>query len=531
MPRLESSLNRLAVFSAGTMAHARAALKQVAAGFEWGDWMNWAITESTVEDSRLGSDAVLDLNRPFLLKNKAQWLAIVSRLPAVTELNGGPAAHRTLAQSILDTLMEFSSDLDTEAQLAIEVVLRRALTPRAALLTWPLDRLFTPEELLHLNLGAEWHPVAEHAPRMNRLYEGYLCLILKFTRLCNLRCSYCHDWRAGRDQTMPLAVIVRAFKEALRNPSIRTVDFIWHGGEPTLLGAKGFLRLLALQEMIRRPGQVVRNLVQTNASTVTGTWSTLFSRYGFRVSVSIDGPRATHDLTRRDAGGRATFDKVAKGIDLLLNAGALSGVLVVVSEPVLSLGAGELVKFFQAHGIRHVGLLPVRPRAGVAGIAESDTSNLSHSRYVQFLLGIHAERLASPTPWINVREIDNPLAALNNGIVTHCELLGGCVGTFFSIEPNGDVWHCDKYQGDPEYRLGNVLRDDLDAIQASERVRRLRELVANDSLQRHCPFFRYCNGWCPHESYVAKYRSESRSDCCGLDSLFDGLLKMGSAQN
>jgi len=72
----------------------------------------------------------------------------------------------------------------------------------------------------------------------------YLGLIVKATRLCNLRCTYCHDWRSGPNQTMPFEVLTQLTAKALRDPEHDSVEFIWHGGEPDrpaprLLRARG----------------------------------------------------------------------------------------------------------------------------------------------------------------------------------------------------------------------------------------------------------------------------------------------------
>src|SRR2546427_4314675 len=62
-----------------------------------------------------------------------------------------------------------------------------------------------------------------------------LCLIVKATRLCNLRCSYCTFWREGPNQVMPLVVLAKATREALSLPQVKQGDFVWHGRGATLL--------------------------------------------------------------------------------------------------------------------------------------------------------------------------------------------------------------------------------------------------------------------------------------------------------
>ena len=63
----------------------------------------------------------------------------------------------------------------------------------------------------------------------------HAALIIKATRLCNLRCTYCTDWRDGPDQTMAFEVLASLVSAALKDPDHDSVEFIWHGGESTLL--------------------------------------------------------------------------------------------------------------------------------------------------------------------------------------------------------------------------------------------------------------------------------------------------------
>ena len=92
---------------------------------------------------------------------------------------------------------------------------------------------------------------------------GHLSLIVKATRLCNLRCTYCHDWRDGPDQTMSFFVMARMIASALKDQFHDTVEFIWHGGEPTVLPISFYEKALLVQSRFRRPGQMVMNLIQT----------------------------------------------------------------------------------------------------------------------------------------------------------------------------------------------------------------------------------------------------------------------------
>ena len=54
---------------------------------------------------------------------------------------------------------------------------------------------------------------------------GSATLIIKATRLCNLRCTYCHDWDVGVDQTMPFDVLATMTAKGCENITSASVGF------------------------------------------------------------------------------------------------------------------------------------------------------------------------------------------------------------------------------------------------------------------------------------------------------------------
>jgi len=87
--------------------------------------------------------------------------------------------------------------------------------------------------------------------------------------LCNMNCEYCfylekkalfgprEDYRIPDDV---LAAFIRGYIEAQPTPA---VEFVWQGGEPTLLGLDFFERVIELQKPFARR-KTITNSLQTN---------------------------------------------------------------------------------------------------------------------------------------------------------------------------------------------------------------------------------------------------------------------------
>src|SRR5687768_2050934 len=174
--------------------------------------------------------------------------------------------HQVLAQ-LRGHVEHFAATLSPEERVVLEQLLATASADDAlpALAATPAEEILDPQELaLFRQLQAEPVP-AESA------LHPQVHLIVKVTRWCNLRCTYCNYWR--EDPTpMSFPVLARMTHAVLRDPGVREAKFLWHGGESTMLSFDFYRKWLWLQEQFRRPDQLVRNRVQTNATILSDKW-------------------------------------------------------------------------------------------------------------------------------------------------------------------------------------------------------------------------------------------------------------------
>ena len=84
-----------------------------------------------------------------------------------------------------------------------------------------------------------------------------------------------------------------------------------------MMGLDFFRRSVELERRYARPGQRILNTIQTNGTLLDDAWGEFLKEHGFLVGISIDGPRQMHDAYRVDKGGKPTFDRVLRGLDVL----------------------------------------------------------------------------------------------------------------------------------------------------------------------------------------------------------------------
>ncbi|MGI6174175.1 MAG: radical SAM protein [Christensenellales bacterium] len=326
-----------------------------------------------------------------------------------------------------------------------------------------------------------------------------LCVMVKpASSMCNMRCAYCfyadvaqsrsvQSFGAMRRETLE-TLVRRAFAYAEGY-----VQFVFQGGEPTLLGADFFRDAVALQKKYNARNLPVTNAVQTNGYALTDEIISCFAENGFLVGVSLDGDRDVHDLYRKDAQGRGTFDRVTENIDRLLRAGCDVNILSVVHE-----GNARRARetFLALSKYKYLQFIPCLDALS----GEKGTYSLSASSYAGFLgetFSLYYEAWKGGD-YVSVRAFDNWVGMLMGRPPESCGMTGKC-GAYFLIEGDGSVYPCDFYVLD-RWRMGNI-NDASFAKLAKSPVQAefiAQSLPAPDAC-RACEWVHLCRNGCKRE--------------------------------
>ncbi|MES2260218.1 MAG: anaerobic sulfatase maturase [Pseudomonadota bacterium] len=356
--------------------------------------------------------------------------------------------------------------------------------------------------------------------------------------LCNLACDYC--FYLEKEQMFPPREKFRMADDVLRayvrryiaaQPSAE-VEFTWQGGEPTLLGLDFFRRARAYQRELAG-GKTIRNSLQTNGTLLDDDWCRFLAAEDFTVGLSIDGPREIHDLHRPDKQGRSSFDEVMRGLRLLLRHQVKVNVLVTVTRD--SSGHGlEIYRFLKREGVRFIQFNPVVERlpapreqavrlhfarpprlGGAAGEAAPAAASspprpepgvsaqtVERAAYGDFLIAVFDEWVRNDVGTVYVMNFEWALASWLQLPASVCLFSRRC-GKAMIVEHGGDVYSCDHFMY-PEYRLGNVMHDDLAALAASPAQQAFgaaKEECLPDYC-KSCPYLFACNGECPKNRFM-----------------------------
>ena len=146
--------------------------------------------------------------------------------------------------------------------------------------------------------------------------------VLKLSKLCNLRCTYCYEYdELGLNARMPLDRLERFFAWlAEKQPpgGWQPFRFVFHGGEPLLLPHEYFEAIVAAQRRHLAPaGLRYENSLQTNLIRLSDRTIELLDRLRIGLGVSLD----VFGGQRVFASGRDSQDLVLANLQRLLDSG------------------------------------------------------------------------------------------------------------------------------------------------------------------------------------------------------------------
>jgi uncharacterized protein len=345
---------------------------------------------------------------------------------------------------------------------------------------------------------------------------------------CNLGCKYC--FFLSKENLYPrssplmddttLDTYIRQLMESSPGPEVHVS---WQGGEPMLRGLDFYRRSVQLADQYRKSHQRVLHTMQTNGTLVDDEWAAFFKENNYLVGLSLDGPRALHDVYRVDKQGQGSFDDVIRGWHCLRKRDVDVNILCTIhaanaDHPL------EVYRFFRDElKAQYIQLIPIVERAtadtiafanqGWGGLKGTDRplykqeGNLVTERTVkaeqfgQFLIAIFDEWVQRDVGKVYVTTFD---VALGSWMGQHnlCIVAPTC-GNALVLEHNGDVYSCDHYV-EPNYLLGNVKDTPLKTLVSSEK-QRLFGQSKYDTLPKYCkecPVLFACYGECPRNRFI-----------------------------
>jgi uncharacterized protein len=416
---------------------------------------------------------------------------------------------------------KFIDDLDAK-----EVSILNMLMEKRISLLVTKSNLFNQDEIEYIT-----SLINNYNYEDKRSLNTSLVIILKSTRLCNLRCVYCNSWKEGKNQNMTFNVLAKSIFESINQTGAQNIEFVWHGGEPLLLPVNYYEKALELQNIFKSENQKISNAIQTNGTRITDEWLNFLVKNNIDIGVSLDGTKKINDIQRVYKNGKSSYQDVIDNLKICEEKNLNYGVLVVIDKPTIQEGADKLLEMITSLHTSSVGLLNVIPKNETSNIC--DEHYVFHSDYIDFLSKLYPLWNENYRDLFNIRDFTGLEKGIKHKKAFMCYYGGNCHLQYLTIEPNGDVSACDKYIGNKDYQYGNLMVDSLKEILINSKNAKLitQKYEQENKKFINCEWFGVCQGNCAHDNLLNnKYQQAEKNSCCGMKPLLNEIKK-GSINN
>ena len=322
-------------------------------------------------------------------------------------------------------------------------------------------------------------------------------LSLAVAQACNLGCTYCYAQQGnfgGADRSMSLDVAKAAVDRLLADaPRGEKVSLAFLGGEP--LVNRDVLRAVTeyAAGQAAAMGRGIAFALTTNATLLTADDAAFFDRYGFTVTISIDGIGAVHDQLRPFKSGRSSYQRVIERAALLLSRNPRGHRVVArVTVTPKNLRLRETLDELVALGFDGISFSPMLSAPdGRAQMGEGDLDTMLHEMVACGDAFVHHLRAGRRYPFLNLVSMLRRIHEANRDAYP-CGAGGGYLG----VSAQGKLFACHRFVDDDIAALGDVV----DGVDGARQQRWLAERnVHGQEPCRSCWARHLCGGGCHHE--------------------------------
>ncbi len=357
-----------------------------------------------------------------------------------------------------------------------------------------------------------------------------ITFILKPTHLCNAECVYCSAYKDDViREKMSMDVVKRLFERILEykqtNPVLKNVKFIWHGGEPLLMGADFYYDIVALQEKYFSDADIVcENQMQSNLLLLTKPLAEMMTVLLKRADGALGTVGTSYDPVDgiRVVKGFDYSERWHEKIELLKQYKIPYGIVYVVHRRSLE-KIDEIFHFFKTLSQRDSCSVRFNPMyaEGKARKREADDLHLTSNEWGGALTKMYQLWIDNGQPAFDpFREYSE----FHHGgdFALCCDSAGTCSSNHLGVDFDGSIYQCGRGLDDKSMKFGNVMTHSLGDIFTSTKQKEIRnrKIFLRNTLCSDCVWWEYCHGGCPSDALVTHRELGHKTMWCAGRRLF-----------
>lgn len=319
-------------------------------------------------------------------------------------------------------------------------------------------------------------------------------LCLHICHDCNLRCKYCFadegTYHSKCKEYMSFEVGKKAIDFLISKSGKRQnleVDFF--GGEP-LMNLDVVKQIVEYAKSEGKKYQKTFNFtLTTNCLLLDDETIDWLNEEMYNVVLSIDGRQSVHDKLRITANGKGSQAIVLEKAKKFAEKRGDKSYYVRGTFTAYNLDFANDILYLRDQGFEQISIEPV--------VLPDDSPMALKWEHLPIIMSEY-ERLAreylesrANGKWFNFFHF---MLDLDGGPCIKKRLTGCGAGCeYLAITPYGDIYPCHQFAGDPNYKLGNVIKDEF-CLDISKKF--AKNIVTNKPACAECAAKYYCSGGC-----------------------------------
>lgn len=344
-------------------------------------------------------------------------------------------------------------------------------------------------------------------------------VLVKPTHRCNLDCLYCYDkpFREAIRIDMDMETLKRIV--SLIADYAEAVQWIWHGGEPTMVGRKWYER--AYEEVFSQYPMVDWEFhMMSNGLNIDDRWRELLQKYNIVLGTSYNAfYQARLRVTSQDKPNPEADERLADELGRKLIEWNRTGFQVGVIDVITSANYKDQIAIYEWYNKHGIGV--AFNHIFHTNNAEKNNMELPAEEYSREFLKYFKHWLYDTDCQISERAAESAL----NMVIGSRELTcthHDCRWSWLGFNPLGEIYPCDRWV--PErYKCGNIwqiekiedaFRTDGYRLYAQEVQKRF------DTICKDCGYWDVCRGGCNASAI------ESSGSAEGVEPFFCDITRL-----
>jgi len=323
----------------------------------------------------------------------------------------------------------------------------------------------------------------------------HFSVLVKPTHRCNLDCKYCYDkpFRERIKVDMSFEVLDRLLK--LLSEYTEHVQFIWHGGEPTMVGIQWYIK--AYEEIFPKYPMIDFDFhIMSNGTNFNEKWFNLFKQYNIKPGMSYNA--MYQEKLRVISQGKQENPKdveLARKLEEVLELSQRIGPKLGVIDVITSENYKDMIKIYEFYKQR--GISPSMNMVFHTQQTEKYGLELTPEDYEREYIKYFKYWLYDENG-IYERSAVEMLAAVIGATGELTCKNQDCRYKWIGVNPLGEIYPCDRYYPD-KYKMGTIFEiNSIDEAFQSEGYKTLVREVEERFRTKcaKCGYWFACKGGC-----------------------------------